>query len=75
MFKVKKIVKNVKLLAIFVLLSFIALFPFFKANLISSGVDLAFHLNRIVNLSETLRHGKLFSFIATWGLNGIGCTD
>lgn len=72
MFKVKKIVKNVKLLAIFVLLSFIALFPFFKANLISSGVDLAFHLNRIVNLSETLRHGKLFSFIATWGLNGIG---
>ncbi|WP_286006877.1 hypothetical protein [Ligilactobacillus aviarius] len=68
----KKIVKNIKLLSIFILLSFVALLPFFKANLISSGVDLAFHLNRIVNLSETLQHGKLFSFISTWGLNGIG---
>lgn len=72
MFEVKKIVKNIKLLAIFVLLSVIALLPFFRANSISSGVDLAFHLNRIVNLSETLQHGKLFSFTATWGLNGIG---
>ena len=72
MFKLKKITKNIKLLTLFILLSFIALFPFFKANLISSGVDLAFHLNRIVNLSETLQHGELFSFIATWGLNGIG---
>lgn len=64
--------KNIGLLIIFILLSFIALFPFFKSDAINSGIDLAFHLNRIVNLSETLRHGKLFSFISTWGLNGVG---
>lgn len=57
---------------LFIIISSIMILPFYKYGAINSGVDLSFHLNRIVNLSETLRHGRFFSYIATWGLNGIG---
>lgn len=68
----KKGVKKLEILTGFIFISLIMLLPFFKANSLHSGVDLAFHLNRIVNLSKTLQHGKLFSFVATWGLNRVG---
>lgn len=67
-----KIKSNLILFIIFSIISFFMLIPFYKYGAINSGVDLSFHLNRIVNLSETLKHGDLFSYIATWGLNGIG---
>lgn len=68
----KRTAKWIKLTIVFIVMSSIAMLPFFIKNNIISGVDLTFHLNRIINLSKTMQNGRIFSFISTWGLNGIG---
>ena len=52
--------------------SVVVMVPYFCANSLHAGVDMSFHLNRIYDLAQNIKHGKLFSYIETYAMNQVG---
>ncbi len=63
---------NLTVYIIFLVLSFLVILPFWVTMHLYSGPDLQFHLSRIQELFNNLKHGVFVSHIATGTFNQIG---
>ncbi|MCP0887200.1 hypothetical protein LB941_07615 [Ligilactobacillus sp. WILCCON 0076] len=75
MIKLNKLSNKQKhILAIIVCLiaSILVMVPYFCSNSLHAGVDMSFHLNRIYDLAQNIKDGKLFSYIETYAMNQVG---
>ena len=69
---ISNISKKMWPISLIILSSLLVMVPFLHAGVLHSGVDMSFHLNRIYELSENLKHGSLFPYIYTYSLNQVG---
>ncbi|WP_281164465.1 6-pyruvoyl-tetrahydropterin synthase-related protein [Liquorilactobacillus sicerae] len=52
--------------------SIVVLFPYFHSGVLHSGVDMSFHLSRVYDLEQNLKHGYIFSYLSTYSFNQLG---
>lgn len=66
--KAKKVIPYL----LFLVISFFVMIPFYNHNILNSGSDMQFHLNRINEIYMGLKNGSLFPFISTYSFNNTG---
>lgn len=64
--------KNFTIILIFIIFSFLFIFPFLKWNIIFFGGDLPYHINRIQELTDNLRKGNWYPYLYTYHFNKTG---
>lgn len=64
--------KDFIIVTVFVLASFLFIFPFLKWKMVFFGGDLPYHINRIQELADNLRNGNWYPYLYTYHFNKTG---
>ncbi len=56
----------------FIIMSILTFYFLYRGHVIYRGADVQFHINRIEELYQNLRHGNMFPMISTYSANQVG---
>ncbi|RRG10383.1 MAG: hypothetical protein DUD32_00105 [Lactobacillus sp.] len=68
----EKFKANSAVILLFLIISFCVMIPFYKHNVLNSGSDMQFHLNRINEIYQCLRNGGTYPFVSVYSFNHVG---
>lgn len=71
-FKISDKTKHIIVYPFFMAVCFLVMVPFWRHNVLNSGSDMQFHLQRIYEIYMNLKNGSLFPYISVYSFNNVG---
>ena len=70
--KKQRLYKNIGILILLLLISWIFILPFYHTNSLIGSDDMAYHVSRIYDLVNNIKHGCIYPYLYTYSFDKIG---